>query len=56
MKYLPCAAIIILSFASCENKTTQNDVTITVKADQITGEIKPIWNYFDYDEANYTFT
>jgi xylan 1,4-beta-xylosidase len=31
-------------------------VPITVHADRVTGEIRPIWNYFGYDEAGTTLT
>jgi xylan 1,4-beta-xylosidase len=30
-------------------------VSIQVKADQTAGTLKPIWNYFGYDEPNYTY-
>jgi xylan 1,4-beta-xylosidase len=31
-------------------------VPITVHADRVTGELRPIWNYFGYDEAGTTLT
>jgi hypothetical protein len=31
-------------------------VPVTVHADQVVGEIRPIWNYFGYDEAGTTLT
>ncbi len=31
-------------------------VSITVHADRVTGELRPIWNYFGYDEAGTTLT
>jgi xylan 1,4-beta-xylosidase len=31
-------------------------VPVTVHADRVTGEIRPIWNYFGYDEAGTTLT
>ncbi len=30
-------------------------VTLTVRADQPRGEVRPIWRFFGYDEANYTY-
>ena len=30
-------------------------VSIQVKANQTTRTLKPIWNYFGYDEPNYTY-
>ena len=32
------------------------DVTISVHADQPTGAYRPLWNWFGYDEPNYTYT
>jgi xylan 1,4-beta-xylosidase len=31
-------------------------IPVTVHADQVVGEIRPIWNYFGYDEAGTTLT
>lgn len=31
-------------------------IPVTVHADRVTGEIRPIWNYFGYDEAGTTLT
>jgi xylan 1,4-beta-xylosidase len=31
-------------------------VPVTVHADRVTGEMRPIWNYFGYDEAGTTLT
>ncbi len=31
-------------------------VSVTVHADRVVGEIRPIWNYFGYDEAGTTLT
>ena len=36
--------------------TGQNHVTITVRADRATGPYEPIWNWFGYDEPNYTYS
>lgn len=36
-------------------ESPSESVKMTVFADQITGELKPIWNWFGYDEANLTF-
>src|SRR5579885_1721974 len=33
----------------------QQQVTIQVDASQKLGPIRPIWNYFGYDEPNYTY-
>ena len=34
----------------------ERPVDIRVYADRPVGEMRPIWNYFGYDEANFTFT
>jgi xylan 1,4-beta-xylosidase len=34
---------------------TKEAVSIRVHADQGDGELRPIWNYFGYDEPNYTY-
>ena len=31
-------------------------INIKVQADQSDGPISPVWNYFGYDEPNYTYT
>jgi xylan 1,4-beta-xylosidase len=33
----------------------QPPVTIRVEASEATGPLKPVWNYFGYDEPNYTY-
>lgn len=35
---------------------SESPVVIHVYADQKTGPFKPVWTYFGYDEANYTYT
>ena len=32
------------------------DVTISVRVDQPTGAYRPLWNWFGYDEPNYTYS
>jgi xylan 1,4-beta-xylosidase len=39
----------------CWPQTTSQSVTIKVRADQADGTISPVWNYFGYDEPNYTY-
>ena len=46
-------ASLILSFAATVHAQT---VPVTVHADRVVGEIRPIWNYFGYDEAGTTLT
>jgi len=33
----------------------QDSVAVHVLASQTSGEFKPLWNYFGYDEPNYTY-
>jgi hypothetical protein len=43
----------------CPGARTQEateNVTIHVRADQSDGSFRPIWNYWGYDEPNYTYT
>jgi xylan 1,4-beta-xylosidase len=51
----PVAALCLLlpywSFA----QQAPESVTIHVRADQSEGALRPIWNYFGYDEPNYTY-
>lgn len=49
---------VIFFFAFCRLATAQQaqqGVTIQVQADHAEGTISPIWNYFGYDEPNYTY-
>jgi xylan 1,4-beta-xylosidase len=51
-------ASIVLSLAvlaSHAQEQVRQSVSIHVQADQPDGAIRPIWNYFGYDEPNYTY-
>src|SRR5271155_5582597 len=51
----PAAAVcLLLPSWSCAQQAPES-VTIHVRADQSAGDIRPIWNYFGYDEPNYTY-
>lgn len=52
-RILPIPTILLLSIAS--SAFAQQPVTIQVDASQTLGTFKPIWNYFGYDEPNYTY-
>jgi xylan 1,4-beta-xylosidase len=41
---------------SCGVALGASPVPVTVHADRVMGEIRPIWNYFGYDEAGTTLT
>ena len=50
-------ALSLLSFAvrTCRSQETAQRIVIKVHADQPDGSMIPIWNYFGYDEPNYTY-
>ena len=50
------ALIAALLFCSAATAFGQQLVTVRVDASQNLGRLKPIWSYFGYDEANYTYT
>jgi xylan 1,4-beta-xylosidase len=49
--FLPLALV-----APALTALAQQPVTISVDASRTEGPFKPIWNYFGYDEPNYTYT
>jgi xylan 1,4-beta-xylosidase len=50
---LPVLICAITAF--CWSKQSSSTVDIHVQFDQMEGQITPIWNYFGYDEPNYTY-
>jgi xylan 1,4-beta-xylosidase len=56
---MPKAVLIfaLLSFGAvlCAGQRPAPTVNIQVHADQTDGPLPPIWNYFGYDEPNYTY-
>jgi xylan 1,4-beta-xylosidase len=48
-------ALVLFSGALCAGQQTAPNVNIHVHADQRDGQLQPIWNYFGYDEPNYTY-
>ncbi len=51
------SALVLLLFAarSCLSQDTLPKIIVEVHADQPDGPMIPIWNYFGYDEPNYTY-
>src|SRR5271156_5399655 len=49
------AALCLLLPSRFSAQQAPGTVTIHVHADQSAGPIRPIWNYFGYDEPNYTY-
>jgi xylan 1,4-beta-xylosidase len=52
----PALALCLLWPSASLAQQAPESVTIHVRADQSAGAIRPIWNYFGYDEPNYTYT
>ena len=48
-------ALVLFSGALCAGQQTAPNVSIQVHADQRDGQLQPVWNYFGYDEPNYTY-
>jgi xylan 1,4-beta-xylosidase len=51
----PAAALCLLLPSWPWAQQAPESVTIHVRADQSAGALHPIWNYFGYDEPNYTY-
>jgi xylan 1,4-beta-xylosidase len=51
----PTLALLALMGAPCRAQLAAPNVNIQVHADQSNGPLPPIWNYFGYDEPNYTY-
>ena len=47
--------LLVLQLA-CATALGGSPVSVTVHSDRVVGEIRPIWNYFGYDEAGTTLT
>src|SRR5579864_1797838 len=54
-RIIPSIALLALSAIICCAQAGESSVTIRVQADQSQGPLPPIWNYFGYDEPNYTY-
>jgi len=56
MKYsISIALLSVFAFAGFTNSQTPDSVAIHVRADHPAGQLKPVWNFFGYDEPNYTY-
>jgi xylan 1,4-beta-xylosidase len=51
----PAAALCLLLPSWSSAQQAPDSVTIHVRADESAGALHPIWNYFGYDEPNYTY-
>ena len=48
-------ALLLILISDCRAQQTQERILIQAHADQPDGTLPPIWNYFGYDEPNYTY-
>src|SRR5215467_6598814 len=48
-------SLLVMAKATCSAPHAQQSVSIQVLADQPDGPLPPLWNYFGYDEPNYTY-
>lgn len=48
--------LALLSSLACGAALAAPPIPVTVHADRVVGELRPIWNYFGYDEAGTTLT
>src|SRR5256885_8261604 len=49
------AAVVLFLAELCRGQQASKPVEIRVQADHAAGAMTPIWNYFGYDEPNYTY-
>jgi xylan 1,4-beta-xylosidase len=47
--------LVVLSSPIAKPQQNSNDVSINVDFHQSAGPLNPVWNYFGYDEPNYTY-
>lgn len=55
MRFLASAIFFFLICHFSWSQETSQSVNIQVRFDQSDGVISPVWNYFGYDEPNYTY-
>ncbi|MGA2429723.1 MAG: beta-xylosidase [Candidatus Acidiferrum sp.] len=55
-KLAPIFMLLAVITPSAKSQQPPENVSIHVRADQSTGPMRPIWNYWGYDEPNYTYT
>src|SRR5271169_3602042 len=55
VRLLSAFSLLSLICQPCWPQETSKNVNIRVQADQPEGPISPVWNYFGYDEPNYTY-
>ncbi len=53
--FIRCVLVFLLISVAASSQQSPQSVNIEVQCDQTQGAISPIWNYFGYDEPNYTY-
>jgi xylan 1,4-beta-xylosidase len=53
--FLFCMLLVVLISHPCGSQERSESVSLQVRVDQSEGAISPVWNYFGYDEPNYTY-
>lgn len=56
MPLFPSVVFFFLIAQACWPQQTPQSVKLRVQVDEPGGLISPVWNYFGYDEPNYTYT
>jgi xylan 1,4-beta-xylosidase len=54
-RFLPAVALVLLLGPVSWTQQVPESVSVHVHADQSDGMLPPIWNFFGYDEPNYTY-
>jgi xylan 1,4-beta-xylosidase len=54
-RLLAALALLLPSVLTCRSQEPTQNIIIKVHADQPDGPMLPFWNYFGYDEPNYTY-
>jgi len=55
LRFVLAATCLLALCSACRGQQGAETVTIRVHADQTDGVLRPIWNYWGYDEPNYTY-
>jgi xylan 1,4-beta-xylosidase len=55
LRILPAFTLLLLLGPVSRTQQVPESVSVHVHADQLEGAIPPIWNFFGYDEPNYTY-
>src|SRR6476646_3174490 len=48
-------SLLLASASALQAQAASGTISIQVHADHVTGSLQPVWNFFGYDEPNYTY-